>query len=179
MKNERGKDSSKREAQVKKLLGELESHKKSFEKRGLSYTVLEEDQLRAKLARAKSPMIIGQGWSGSVSAGSPLNYDVIVHNPDPGAWIWLFAHVFVGFANPVASLGEAAGAVDTRFPRLTQPEFAGLTLAANESQTLSYSLSVPGGIEPSNYQGNTFLYQADWHDVGTYFDRGTFIFKVT
>jgi hypothetical protein len=103
---------------------------------------------------------------------------VTIHNPDPGGWIWLFAHVFVGPANPITVVGEALRAVDTRFPRLTLPNFPGLSIGPSESHSLTYSVSVPGSIEPSNYQGNTFLYQADWHDVGSYFDRSTFVFKV-
>ena len=178
MQNERGKDLKKHDAQVKKLLDEIEAQKKHFEKKGMVYTALDEEQVRAKLNRVNSPMIVAQGWGSTVPAGSQLSYTVSIHNPDPGGWVWLFAHVFVGPANPISSPGEALVAIDSRFPRLTQPEFSGLSLAGNESKSLTFSLAVPGSIEPSNYQGNTFLYQANWHDVGTYFDRSTFVFKV-
>lgn len=172
-----GKDPSALNTQVKRILQDLERQKEMFEKKGLSFTMLDEEHLRRKLGRARSPMIVWQSWNNTTAGGS-LTYNVGIHNPDPGGWIWLFGHVFVGPANMIASIGEALGAADPRFPRLTQPAFSGLNIASNETATLTYSLSVPAGIQSSNYQGNMFLYQADWHDVGDYLDRGTFVFAV-
>lgn len=179
MQKQSGKDVSKRADQIKKILHEIEDQKKMFEKKGMSFTGLDEEQLRAKLGRARSPMIVAQGWSGSVAPGGTLNYSVSIRNPDPAAWVWLFGHVFVGPANMVPSIGEGLDAIDSRFARLTLPAFPGLSLAANESTSLSYSIPIPTGIAATNYQGNTFLYQADWHDAGDYLDRSTFVFGVT
>jgi hypothetical protein len=89
-------------------------------------------------------MIVAQGWN-SASVGGTVNYSVSIHNPDPGAWSSLLAYVFVGPANSIVPVGEALAAVDPRFPRLTMPEFWGLTLAPNESQSSRYALTVPGG----------------------------------
>jgi hypothetical protein len=69
--------------------------------------------------------------------------------------------------------------VDTRFPRLTQPIFDGLTLASGASGTLSFALKVPATVEKTNYLGNSCLMRFNWHDIGTYLDRGVFVFGVT
>jgi hypothetical protein len=163
---------------VKTILKEIEIQAKEFEKKGMSYVALDEEQLRKKLARAKSPMIVSQGW-GNAAQGGTVNYTVNIRNPDPGPWVWLFAHVFVGPANMILDPGQALAVADPRFPRLTLPAFAGMSLAVNETKALTFPVAIPTGIQPSNYQGNTFLYQADWHDVGDYLDRGTFVFQVT
>ena len=70
-------------------------------------------------------------------------------------------------------------AVDARFPRMTMPEFAGLSIAPGATETLSFTIPVPVGMESSNYVGNTFVFGSTWHDVGTYFDRSMFVFAVS
>lgn len=173
-----GREPVSREAQVKKILAEIDEVKRECEKKGMKCVVLDEEQLRRKLARAKSPMIVGQSWSDGGPGGS-VTYSVYVKNPDPSAWGWVFAYVFVGPANIVTSPGEALAVADARFPRLTQPAFPGQSIAANETARLDFAIQIPTGIQAGNYQGNAFVYQADWHDVGDYLDRGTFVFKVT
>jgi hypothetical protein len=162
-----------------RLLEEIDLQRQEAERQGLNFTAPTEEQLKKKLAAAQSPMIGFQAWSGSVSAPGTINYTVGIGNPDPVQWVWLFGHVFVGPANIVRDVGHALLAVDTRFPRLTMPEVFGLTLAAGQSQSLSFSLTVPGDVERSNYLGNTFLFQSRWHDVGQYLDRSHFVFEVT
>lgn len=179
MQKQSGKDVSKRDEQIKRILHEQEQQRDAFKKKGMQFTALDEEQLRAKLARARSPMIVSQGWSGSAPAGGSLSYTVNIHNPDPAGWVWLFGHVFVGPANMIADVGEALDAIDDRFARLTLPDFPGLSLGPNEMAALTYSVGVPAGTPLTNYQGNTFLYQADWHDTGVYLDRGTFVFAVS
>lgn len=179
MEKQSGKDSSVLNEQVKRILRDIDLQKETFKKKGMNFTALNEEQLRRKLSRAHSPMIIGQGWGGTVPPGGTLTYNVSIHNPDPAGWVWLFGHVFFGPANMIPSIGEALEVADPRFPRLTQPGFDGLRIATNDTATMTYSIPIPTGIQPTNYQGNIFLYQADWHDVGDYLDRGTFVFTVT
>jgi len=88
-------------------------------------------------------------------------------------------HVFVGPANLVPDVGDALSAVDARFPRLIMPRVFGLSLAAGATQSVSFSISVPTAIERSNYLGNAILFQGNYHDVGSYLDRGLFVFEVT
>jgi hypothetical protein len=164
--------------QLKKVLAVIEKHRAQAEKEGHSFTASTEEQLREKLGRVNSPMLVSQGWTGA-PAGGTVAYNVSVFNPDPTAWPSVFVHVFVGAANIPASVGEALALVDPRFPRLTQPDFAGLQLAANSAQTVNFTLQVPAGVEKTNYLGNAFLFQSMWHDPGLYLDRSIFVFKVT
>ncbi len=143
-----------------------------------NYTSPSEKELARKLTRVRSPMIVFQGWSGSTSPGGSITYTVGIYNPDPTTQIWLYAHVFVGPANPVPDTGLALGEVDSRFPRLTMPDFFGLSIASGATETLQFTVAVPSNIEKSNYLGNTFLFRASYHDVGLYLDRGVFPFEV-
>ena len=59
------------------------------------------------------------------------------------------------------------------------PDFPGLSIAAGATESLNFRIPIPAGIETSNYLGNSFLFRADWHDVGDYFDRSVFVFEVT
>src|SRR5215204_2883313 len=129
---------------ARRLLDEIERRRQEAERQGLNFTAPTAEQLLKKLDMVESPMIVGQGWNNATPGGT-INYSVSISNPDPVQWYWLFVHVFVGPANVAPSVGEAVSAVDPRFPRLTQPRFAGLTLAAGTSQSLSFSLAVPAG----------------------------------
>jgi hypothetical protein len=163
---------------IKKILAEIEKQKKEV-KKGDNYTAPTEEQLKQKLERVNSPYIYFQSW-GPAAPGGTINYNVGITNPDPVQQIWMFAHVFVGSGNVVSSSGDFLLNVDPRFPRLTQPNFAGLTLAAGASSTLSFAIKIPASVEhPTNYLGNTALLQFNWHDVGTYLDRSVFVMQIT
>ncbi len=158
---------------------EVERRRKEAKSKGESFTALTDEQLSKKLKRKKSPMIIWQSWTSSAPRGGTVNYNVGIYNPDPTQWIWLFAHVFVGPGNIPASPDEAVQAVDARFPRLTQPKFAGLSINPTTTQSIAFSIPVPGGVETSNYMGNSVLFHSVWHDPGLYLDRSIFVFEVT
>ena len=163
---------------IKKTLDEIEKQRKGV-KKGDNFTAPTEEQLRKKLERINSPFIYFQSW-GPAAPGGTVNYSVGITNPDPVQAIWVFAHVFVGSGNVVSNTGEFLLNVDERFPRLTQPDFAGLTLASGASATLTFPIKIPTNVEhPTNYLGNTALVQFNWHDVGTYLDRSVFVIKVT
>ncbi len=87
-------------------------------------------------------------------------------------------HLQPGSSIP-ASPDEAVQAVDARFPRLTQPKFAGLSINPTTTQSIAFSIPVPGGVETSNYMGNSVLFHSVWHDPGLYLDRSIFVFEVT
>ena len=137
------------------------------------------EDIARKLRRLKSPMIVFQGWSGSAPAGGTINYSVGIWNPDPSQAIWLFAHAWVGSGNVDPLVGTFLLNVDTRFPRLTQPAFAGASIGPSSSLTISFDLQVPTGVQKTNYIGNTCLMQFNWHDVGAYLDRSVWPFTVT
>ncbi|HEY7592212.1 MAG TPA: hypothetical protein VH969_03595 [Actinophytocola sp.] len=162
---------------VRSVLAEVEQRRREAAEAGLSFTALTEDQLLRKLRSVNSPMIVWQSW-GSGSPGSSIAYNVGINNPDPTDWVSLFGHVFVGSANVAPDIGDALALVDTRFPRLTMPAFAGLTVKAATTEQLNFSLKIPTGIDLTNYMGNSVLYQATWHDRAIYLDRGLFVFAV-
>ncbi len=143
-----------------------------------NFTSVSEEELESKFQRVNSPMIVSQGWN-HTNQGGAVNYDLGIYNPDPVQAIWVFAHVWVGSGNIVANVGDFLLNVDTRFPRLTEPGFAGLTLAPNANTTLSFTLQVPASVDETNYLGNSCLFGLNWHDVGTYYDRGVFVFNVS
>ena len=167
---------AKRRDKIKKDVQKLQ---RAAERQDWNFTTPTDDQLTEKLGRAKSPMIVFQGWNGSAPPGGSISYQVGINNPDPTDWIWLFVHLFIGPGNMVANTGSALAAVDERFPRLTLPEFDGLQIASGATESLTFKVPVPAGVEPSNYLGNSFLFQATWHDPGNYIDRGLFVFQVT
>lgn len=148
-------------------------------KKGDDFVTLTDEQLGKKLKRTNTPFFVAQSWS-AAAAGGVVNYSVSITNPDPISQSSLWAHVFVGPANPVSDLGDFLQIVDARFPRLTQPTTSfGLTLASGASQTLSFSINVPAGMQPGRYLGNTVLIQLNLFDVGTSMDRCAFGFLVT
>ncbi len=142
------------------------------------FTAISPEEIERKLKRVNSPMIVSQGW-GSAPLGGTVNYSLGIYNPDPTQAIWLFVHVFVGSGNVDPSTGTFLLNVDSRFPRLTEPAFAGFTLNANASTTLNFTLKVPTNVEKTNYMGNSCLMQLNWHDIGKYLDRGVFIFAIS
>lgn len=168
-----------RKQQVRKVLAVIERHRKEATRKRLNFTAPDEEQLIKKLPGTKSPMIVFQSWGGSVPKGGTLNYNIGIYNPDAFTQIWLFVHLFIGPANMVPDVGAALATVDSRFPRLALPKFAGLNISSGGSATLNFSIPIPASIEPSNYLGNSFLFRADWHDVGDYFDRSIFVFEVS
>jgi hypothetical protein len=167
-------------AQIKEHTKNIEKAVQKF-KRGnkkKNFTAITPKEIERKLKRLNSPMIIFQAWTDAVAAGGTVDYEVGVFNPDPTQSTSLFVHVWVGSGNVDLNVGTFLSNVDTRFPRLTQPDFAGLTLASGASATLSFGLKVPTGIEKTEYIGNSCLMMLSWHDVGMYLDRGAFVFTI-
>jgi hypothetical protein len=148
------------------------------EQDGRSFTAPPEDQLLRRATASALPMIVWQSWN-SGSPGSTIDYRAGVLNPGPDDVVWVFGHVFVGAANVAPEVGAALAAVDPRFPRLTEPAFAGLTIKAGSTETLQFGLTIPAAAEKTNYMGNLVLYRATWHDPAEYLDRSLFVFAVS
>lgn len=161
---------------TKKILDVVAGLKK--ENKLSNFTGITKEEIENKFTRVNSPMIVSQSWGGTTPGGT-ITYNLGIYNPDPTTAIWLFAHVWVGSGNTDAVTGTFLLNADARFPRLTQPAFSGLTLAPGASATLSFSLKVPAAAEKTNYIGNSCLMRLNWHDTGTYLDRGVFVFAVT
>lgn len=163
---------------VKRIQEFVKNQEIAAKKEKWNYTTPSEEELSRKLTRVHSPMIVFQGWSGNTSPGGSISYNVGIYNPDPIAQASLYAHVFIGPANMTPDVGAALQTFDPRFPRLTMPAFFGLTLKPGGSETLHFTVAVPSSVEKSNYLGNTFLFRAEYHDVGQYLDRSVFPFEV-
>jgi hypothetical protein len=171
-------------AQIKehtKKIQEVIEQQKRLVKKGEGFTAVTAEDIERKFKRTNSPMIVSQSgsWTGSTPLGGTFTYNVGLYNPDPTQAIWLFMHVWVGSGNVDPSVGTFLLNVDTRFPRLTLPGFAGLSLAPGASTVLNFTMRVPSTVERTNYLGNSCLMRFNWHDVGTYLDRGVFVFTVT
>ena len=162
--------------QIQRIQKVIEQQKRLV-KKGESFTAVTPEDIERKLKRTASPMITSQCWSGSRAPGETFIYDVGIYNPDPTQAALLFAHVWVGSGNIDPVVGTFLLNVDTRFPRLTQPAFPGLMLAAGASTALSFALKMPP-VEKTHYLGNCCLMQFNWHDVGMYLDRSVFVFTV-
>ena len=169
-------DVKKHTARIQELAEELKKGRKKEDKENV--TIITPEEIEQKLKRVNSPFIWSQGWGGSVPLNGTLNYNVGIYNPDPTTAIWTFAHVWVGSGNVDPVTGTFLLNVDTRFPRLTQPDFAGMSIPSGGSVTQSFQIKIPATVEKTNYLGNTCLMAFNWHDVGTYLDRSVFVFKV-
>jgi len=167
-------DVKKHTARIQELGEEAKKARKKGEE---NVTVITPEEIVAKLKRVNSPFIYFQSW-GSTTPGGTLSYSVGIYNPDPTQAIWTFAHVWVGSGNVDPVTGTFLLNVDARFPRLTQPDFAGMTIAPGASVTQNFQIKVPATVEKTNYLGNTCLMALNWHDIGTYLDRSVFVFKV-
>jgi hypothetical protein len=164
---------------ARRVLEEIELRRAQAREQGRNFVAPDSDQLLTKLQRANTPSFTFFSWSGSTGSPGTINVSVGVINPDPVAFSSLYVHLFTGPANVAPNVGQALALADARFPRLTLPEFIGLTLDPGDTATLDFDVAVPANIEPSNYLGNCFLFQADYFDVGSTLDRGLFVFQVT
>jgi hypothetical protein len=169
------------DAQIKEQTVKIEDviAKEKARFKGQNFTEVKPEDIDRMLKRVNSPMIVFQGWSGSAPAGGMINYNVGIWNPDPTQAIWLFAHAWVGSGNVDPVVGTFLLNVDPRFPRLTEPAFAGASINPSTSLTLTFNLHVPAGVEHTNYLGNTCLMQFNWHDIGSYLARSVWPFTVT
>lgn len=167
------------EAQIKEHIQRIKKivEKNRKEYTGEHFTSVTSDEIKRKLNRVNSPMIVSQGWS-SASPGGTFDYFLGIYNPDPTQATRLFAHVWVGSGNIDPTVGTFLQNVDTRFPRLTQPTFPGLSLPAGDRATFIFPVVVPATIEKTNYLGNSCLMRSNAFTVGTYLDRCVFVFRV-
>jgi len=140
---------------------------------GLKFSSVPEERLAAKIRgeAAKSPYIYAQSWTSGTTIGASAYYTVYVSNPDPVGYNPVFVSVFFGAANFLDDIAEALAGRDDRWPYLSTSPF-GLAAAATTSKTFNYS--VPTGIAVSTYLGNSLVWKGEYHDKGSYFDRGFF-----
>ena len=162
---------------IKKIAAVIAKAKK--ENKHDTFTAVSEEDLQKKFKRVNSPMIVGQSWNNTAAVGGSINYSVIVYNPDPVTVSNLVLYNWVGAGNSDANTGTFLANADTRFARQVQPSSSvGQTLATGASVTLTFAIKIPATADKTYYLGNSCLFRLDFHDIGTYLDRGAFIFGV-
>jgi hypothetical protein len=166
--------------QIKKIQQALEKEKSRYRDQNLTVIEVKPKDIARKLKRMKSPFIVGQFYSSSAPAGSTITNYMNIWNPDPFTASNIFVHVWVGSGNVDPVVGTFLLNVDTRFPRLTEPEVPeGASIDPSSFHTFSYDLKVPTGVQKTNYLLNVCLMQFGFFDVGVFLDRGGVTFKVT
>jgi hypothetical protein len=172
--------SERRATNARRLLEDIENLRREAREQGKHLVVRDAAQLLEKLQSTNTPMFTTVGWN-ATTTHSPGTFDfqVTFFNPDPTAYVWVYGYVFIGPALLPADVGQALALADTRFPRLTKPDYPGLNLQSGSGGLLKFSLPVPKNIEPTNYLGNCFLFFCTYFGVADYFDRRQFILNVT
>jgi hypothetical protein len=181
----RGKKRTRTAAQLKTHIDRIQRAIDAYRRRnrGLQVAAITPRQIEKKLRRTNSPILTFHGWNAQPANGR-IHIDLGVDNPDPTAATDRYGLVWVGtgYADPV--VGTYLLNVDTRFPRLVEPNVAsggnafGLTLAAGTSTTLHFDLTVPSRIPPTNYIVNVALMQLPPFDDPLLLDRTLLVFNV-
>jgi hypothetical protein len=164
--------------EVQRRLEEIGHLKEHAQQQGLAFSSATEEQLAKKIRgeTAKSPYIYSQSWTSGTTSGSAASYRVWVANPDPTAYFPVYVTVFFGLANFFDDLSEALDARDGRWPYLSSPR---TFLTAGGTMSPVFNYTTPTGVPAGTYLGNAVLWAGDWHDRGTYFDRGLFDVALT
>jgi hypothetical protein len=159
--------------EVERLRREIELLKEEAQHRGLSFSSLSEEDLVRKTRgeTSRSPFIFAQGWSSGVGPGSSASYSVSLSNPDPTGYFPLYVTIFFGAANFLDDIGEGISGRDLRWPYLTSAAFG---LASGATTTRNFQYTIPTNIPLSTYPGNAVFWRGNFHDKGTFFDRGLF-----
>ena len=166
---------------VKREVAQLKKHiemlKEQAREQGQAFSSLDEDQLAKKVQgkTSKSPFIFAQSWSSAATPGSAANYTVHLRNPDPVGYFPVFATIFFGLGNTFG-IEQAWAGRDKRWPEFSSDR---TFLSPNSDRSFTFSYTVPSGLPPGTYNGNSVLWRGDWHDVGAAFDRGSFDVKLT
>ncbi len=163
--------------EVNRLLEEIRYISELARERGLAFSSLDREQLERKIRgeTANSPFIYAQGWVSGTSQGSPANYTVYVSNPDPVGYFPFYVTIFFGLGN-FTETDEAWSGRDDRWPALSSDR---TFLAAGASTSFQFNYTTPTGVTPGTYNGNSVLWEGDWHQVGRSFGRGSFDVKLS
>jgi hypothetical protein len=159
--------------QIKRIQSEIEKQKKIAKKDSI-FIAPTPEEIEEKLKRVNSPIFYFANWIATVGLGGTFQYRVGIFNPDPTPVSWLYVHVWFGSGNIDRNIGTFLLNVDTRFPRLTEPDALGFTLAPSTAIQVTFNITIPTTVEKTMYIGNSCLMKLDMLDIGTYYDRGSF-----
>jgi hypothetical protein len=168
-------------AQMQDLVRHIQdrSEKRKRENKRARIIALTPEEIEERLKRSDSPLITMQMWWNETPPGGAFQFTLQITNFSlKKTWDALYAHVWVGSGNADPALGTFLSNVDTRFARLTEPQ-DGLKLAPGTSAELKFTIKIPSKIEKTNHLGNSCLMRLPGAGVGTYLDRGLFVFSVS
>jgi hypothetical protein len=162
--------------EVSQLKEKIEVLKEQAREQGLAFSSLDDDELAKKVRgeTSNSPFIYAQLWTSATSPGNPAIYKVWVRNPDPSSYFPVYVTIFFGLGN-FFDVNQGWIGRDKRWPEFSSER---THLTAGTDQSFSFSYTVPTGLPQGTYNGNSVLWKGKWHDVGTYFDRGSFDMKL-
>ena len=177
--------------QGKWTAGQIEEHVQRIQKAIKTYkrkdknwqiAAITPEQIRKKLTRVNSPILTFHGWN-SQPANGKIHIDLGVDNPDPTAVTDLYVLIWVGTGYADPTPGTYLLNVDTRFPRLVQPNIVGaasfgLILAAGTSTILHFDLPVASTVPKTNYITNICLMHLPAFDDPLLLDRSVLAFNV-
>ncbi len=159
--------------ELERRLEEIEVLKQQAQRQGLAFSAPSREQLEKKIRgeTSNSPYIYSMSWTSGTLLGNPAYFQVWMANPDPTAYGPVFVSVFFGVANFFDNIADGIIARDQRWPYLSSPDF---NLLAGGTATQLFNYTTPSTVQRSTYLGNVVLWRNEYHDKGTYFDRGGF-----
>lgn len=163
--------------ELARRLEEIEALKELAREQGRAFSSLSEEELEKKIhgEKSKSPFIFAQSWTSGTSPGANASYTVHVSNPDPVAYFPFYVTIFFGLGN-FYDVNQAWIGRDKRWPAFSSDR---TFLAAGASTAFTFNYTVPTGLPLGTYNGNSVLWEGEWHDVGSSFDRGSFDVKLS
>jgi hypothetical protein len=163
--------------EIAHLLEEIKALKEQAREQGLAFSSLDEKQLMKKISGefSKSPFIYAQAWTSGTSSGSSASYTVYVSNPDPRGYFPFYVTIFFGLGN-FFDVNQAWIGRDKRWPCISSDR---TYFAAGARNSFIFNYTVPTDLPLGTYNGNSVLWEGEWHDVGISFDRGSFDVKLS
>ncbi len=179
LKDRLGDLSERQAAYVRGLLDRIAKKREEARRNGMNVAVASADKILLRLKGGHTPFIWAMIFNFRTPVPGTLRVEVYFDNPDPVPQGFLYVHFFVGPANLVADPVQSLSFVDDRFPRVTEPQFAGLFMDPFTSSGVVFEIAIPGQIQESHYLGNAFLIQQSPFTVpGEVLDRASTVFKL-
>jgi hypothetical protein len=136
------------------------------------------DEIERRLKGANHhPWISGWGINIITTPGGVINIHIGITNLGQHQAFNLYIHVWVGSGIVDPNGDTFLLEIDTRFPRLTEPAFSGLTVDPGSTEYLDFVMGVPTTIEKTKYCLCYCLMQLGGRETKI-FDRGIVVVAV-
>ncbi|GIF90397.1 hypothetical protein [Catellatospora chokoriensis] len=167
------------------MLDLIERERKDALANDENFSAMPADEVERRLATSTDPFLTMYGWRKGAPPGGKLDLRLFIHDSVEYPTPKVFVHVWVGSGNIDSGVDTFLANVDSRFPRLTRPEYPGLAEGDPHKfplppgiKRLDFELALPAPLEESVYLGNICLMQLDNYAAGRMFGRGVFPFAV-